>query len=138
MMSSPQQLCPKPLRWRWIIWQRRRIVCPLRLAVIIGNPVSKSTFCLNLTNTALRGRSLSGVCKSEGPCSSTLGYACLFLGGPSLLHVPDLSASCLIIDPWILKSSYQPIPILHEAFEQDYQNLKTPLQSAGALFNLRV
>jgi hypothetical protein len=33
---------------------------------------------------------------------------------------------------------YQPTPILHEAPEQDYQNLKTPLQSVGALFNLQV
>jgi hypothetical protein len=38
-------------------------------------------------------------------------------------------------DPWILESTYQPTPILHE---QDSQNTKSPLQSAGALFNLRV
>jgi hypothetical protein len=49
-----------------------------------------------------------------------------------------ITGCCHSRDPWILESTYQPTPILHEAPEQDYENPKTPLQSAGALFNLRV
>jgi hypothetical protein len=39
--------------------------------------------------------------------------------------LPKKNVGCHSRDPWILESTYQPTPILHEAPEQDYQSPKT-------------
>jgi hypothetical protein len=76
----------------------------------------------------------------KGHRSFSFSFFFSFLWGPGFLRPWILRLPLSVVSLSLKRSldSYQSTPNLHEAPEQDSQNPKSPLQSAGALFNLRV